>query len=105
MMGVLNCGRRQKQTEEAGLEYGPFRAPVLFHDGTSSFKSCCKFCAMGWPFSQYKAKELVRGACKVVDQYIFGSFTKEDNAVRIASRTNYLLTRRKSRVAGRPEAI
>jgi hypothetical protein len=87
------------------LEYGPFRAPVLFHDGTSSLKSCRKICAKERPFSQYKAKELARGACEVVDQYIFGSSTKEDNAVCIASRTNYLLTRRNSRVAGRPEAI
>jgi len=84
------------------LDYEPFCAPVLAHDGTSSSKSYRKICAIRRLFSQYKVEELARGACEVVDQYIFRIGIKEDNAVCIASGTSDLLTGRNNR-AGIPE--
>jgi hypothetical protein len=92
-------------SRKTGLDYGPFWAPVSFHDSTSSFKSRRKICAMTRPFTQYESKELLWSACKVVDQDVFGFFIEEDNAVCIASCASASLTRRNSRTVGRPEAI
>ena len=45
---------------------------------------------------------MIRGARKVVYQYVCGSLVKEDNTVPIVSCTD---SARSNRVAGRPEAV
>lgn len=106
MTGVLNhATTRSNQEQGTKFGYKPFYVPMLSHNVLAGSECRFKVCTTARLYHQHGVQELVWVFLEVIDQHVVSRGIEKDNAVRITSWADPLLSCSSSGVASGPEAV